>query len=348
MPLNESLYKVLDHNIGVVGLADEGCELVGEYHRDRDGRMVMYVISPGEYIRVSCPFCNDTRGRLWINHRWGVRDPITGSLNLFLARCFNEDCLSHPARLQQLRFLTTQYIRSARAGRVTVKPGTKVDPTKPIALPQDCKPLAKLPADHPAIRYLLARGFDPEEVAERWGVCYSRGVCSWSPAGRLVIPFYGPLKDKPLVGWQARAITKDDDGPKYYTAPGCKKSHILYGLHRVRKDGPVAICEGPTDVWRLGRNAVALLGKKPSSEQLRLVREHLYGRPLVVMLDPDAAKEAGDLVARLTAIRRGSLLHPDESPVLSVALAAGYDPADYSRKQLWRLIEQAGIPNVGR
>lgn len=340
-PLNPSLYNILDNNIGVHGISDEGAEMHAEYRADRDGRMVMDVISAGEYYRVACPLCNDTRGRLWINYRWGVRDPITGDRNYFLAHCYNENCLSEPGAIAQLRALTTQYIRRAKAGRVTLNPGKKFDPSKPIEMPSDCEPLDTLPDDHPAIRYLKQRRFDVDEVQKRWGVQYSRRVCSFSPNGRLVIPFYGASSYKPLLGWQARRLDATDNGPKYYTARGTKKSRVLYGLPRVRDEGPVVLCEGPTDVWRLGRNAVAFLGKKASEQQVQLVREHLHGRPLVVMLDADAVVEAGALVTRITAMRRASLLRTDKSSVVQITLPSGRDPADHARDELWQLVDAA-------
>ena len=52
--------------------------------------MVQY----GETYKVSCPFCSDTRQRLWINHHWGVRDEKTNDDLLHLAHCFNDDCIN--------------------------------------------------------------------------------------------------------------------------------------------------------------------------------------------------------------------------------------------------------------
>ena len=36
------------------------------------GKPEFQASNPGEYYRIACPFCLDTRHRLWINHRWGV------------------------------------------------------------------------------------------------------------------------------------------------------------------------------------------------------------------------------------------------------------------------------------
>ncbi len=32
----------------------------------------------GEEYSTSCPFCGDTRGRLYVNHLWGTKDKFTG------------------------------------------------------------------------------------------------------------------------------------------------------------------------------------------------------------------------------------------------------------------------------
>ena len=48
----------------------------------------------GEYYRVNCDKCGDTRQRLWINHMWGVRDVETGDDHLYLIICFNEGCIN--------------------------------------------------------------------------------------------------------------------------------------------------------------------------------------------------------------------------------------------------------------
>src|SRR5262249_44725052 len=117
---------------------------------------------------------------------------------------------------------------------------------------------------------------------------------------------------------------------------------VLYGLEQVREGtGPVLVTEGPTDVWRAGGDAVALLGKHASDQQIRLIREHLRGRPLVVVLDADAEDEAVKLTDQLRQARAGSRLRPDAAPVVRAVLSEGCDPCDCSREELWKLAEQA-------
>ena len=78
---------------GAVGISREGEEMISDVDKDAlTGKPQRYVHDAGEYYTVSCPWCTDTRKRLYINHRWGLKDPETGSLNLHLAHCFNEGC----------------------------------------------------------------------------------------------------------------------------------------------------------------------------------------------------------------------------------------------------------------
>ena len=91
-PLQPELYRRLESRLGPVIIANEGEELVGWAATDPcTGRPRLEVIMPGEYYRVSCPFCTDTRHRLYVNHRWGLWVPELRTDNLWLAHCFNED-----------------------------------------------------------------------------------------------------------------------------------------------------------------------------------------------------------------------------------------------------------------
>ena len=340
-PLNKTLFCALEQSFGEVLVADPGCAMVKRYSSDGQGRRQLDPISCGEYYRVRCPYCKDWKPRLWINYLWGVYDKQTKTRNLWLAVCYNEDCLADPDNLEDLVEQTTWYGRRARARRVQIAEGHSPPPGKPILLPKDFTRLHQLPGDHPARQYVRQRRFDPVLLARRWAVGYSREACSWSPAGRLIIPiFRGRKPHLKYFGWQARAIEEEDE-PKYYTAHGLKKSHVLYGLHRVADKGPVVICEGPTDVWRMGRNAIALLGKSPSQEQLRLIQEQLAGRPLVVVLDSDAIGDAVSLTDRLLSLRQRSLTRPDSAPVVQATLPDGQDPADCTFEEIQAAVREA-------
>jgi DNA primase len=118
------------------------------------------------------------------------------------------------------------------------------------------------------------------------------------------------------------------------------KSRLLYGLPQaLATSGPIIVCEGPTDVWRFGTNAVALIGKSLSNEQCRLLVHHFAGRPLVVALDRDAADEARHVRQKLIDARRDV---GQATPVVMLALPqGGKDPADFGTAELTAAVAAA-------
>jgi hypothetical protein len=342
-PLNPALFATLSAEFKSVRVSNPGARMVARYVQGPDGRPRKQVISPGEYYQINCIFCNDLRYRLWINHMWGVPDPRTGSRHRWAAKCFNEDCLADEDNRVELIRRASWYGRSAAAGRVEVLPGrVQADLGKPVPLPSDFVPLCDLEDDHPARQYVRGRGFDPDQLARDRRVGFSRMAFCLSSTGRLVIPVF-VRKDEEFAcwGWQARAIVEEQHG-RYFTCAGLKRSCVLYGLELVQPgDGAVMICEGATDVWRAGNNAVALLGCHAAEEQVRLIRKHLRGRPLIVALDPDAREDAKRLVNSLRSARARSVLRKDATPVIDLQLPKGRDPADLPTKELWRRAQQA-------
>src|SRR5579862_7193886 len=104
-PLNPRLHARLVERFGRVGISNDGQALQVTHMPDyvhRKGRLKAHVSSWGETYKVNCPFCSDTRGRLYISHRWGVRDPRTGDDLLHLAFCHNEECLRTREAQKQL------------------------------------------------------------------------------------------------------------------------------------------------------------------------------------------------------------------------------------------------------
>lgn len=344
MPLNPELYAALKREFGSVKISNQGFAMTATYLPGLDGRLRLRPIDNGEYYTISCPYCSDTGHHLYINHRWGLRDPHNGTRNRWLATCFLNDCMRAWDNRNDLAERLDEYNAVAEAVCVPLKQGKAEPALRPVDLPTDFVPLTALPENHPALRYLCKRGFDPERLAEAWGVGYSRRGCSWWPAGRVVIPLdaYVDGHGWCLVGWQARAI-EPGEKIKYYTRKNTPKSRMLYGLHAVEDEGaPVLICEGVTDVWSAGDNAVALLGKNISPAQRKLVRKSLSDRPLVVMLDPEAAAEAKEVAARIDETLDLSLQgrHP-KSRVVVARLPDERDPGDCTRAEIWKAARAA-------
>jgi hypothetical protein len=134
------------------------------------------------------------------------------------------------------------------------------------------------------------------------------------------------------VGWQARSIGAPPPGtPKYLTMTGMKKTEVLYNYDTAKSFPYVVICEGPTDVWRVGPAGVALFGKTISTVQGHLVASGWGGGAAVVLLDADAHEEARRVHDALAGLVRHRVL---------VRLPEGKDPGDLTHEDLWRLIDE--------
>lgn len=356
-PLNPKLYRALWRAFfGHVRISNEGERYVAspQANNYRGGRLETPPSHSGEYYCVSCPFCSDTRQRLYVNHMFGVRD-ATGDDHLYVAHCFNDSCLDSRTRQRELfeRIFPYDYgLRQDSAnlrGTATQAP-PRFEQVTPARLPALLLPLSSSGASA-AKNYLESRGFDAAELAAKWEVAFCPANRDPRPAfvDRIVFPIYTipfRLHDSPdsdrieLVGWQARAIYElADDQGKYMTMAGMKKSRSLYGLPQaISTEGPIVVVEGATDVWRLGGNAVATLGKSISYDQRFLFVRHFSGRPALVMYDADAVTESRKAADRIRELRRTL---SDDAPVQTVELPRGRsDVGECQRAEAWKAIRR--------
>ena len=233
MALRPHLYDRLVRVFGDVKMVHEDEEMVFTTTRGflDDERRRMVVHSFGEAYAVCCPFCLDTRYRLWINHRWALYERGVRK-NLWLAKCFNEDCLKMRSKRRELYrrvFVQTRHPSGPPKDDV-LRQGRRPDPgLQEIELPGTMTPIDRLPPETPARRYLEGRGYDVNHLSQRYGVMYPLDVKPRhaAVAGRIVIPVY--MRGR-LVGWQARRIGDLPEWkatPKYLSCPGMKKSQIL-------------------------------------------------------------------------------------------------------------------------
>jgi DNA primase len=118
------------------------------------------------------------------------------------------------------------------------------------------------------------------------------------------------------------------------------KSGLLYGLpNAIRGTGPVVLVEGVTDVWRLGRDAVATFGKTLSVRQTQQMVALFEARPIVVAYDADASEQSRKACSQL---RSGRQALGDEAPVVIATLPRRYeDIGDCSRKIARKIVNRA-------
>lgn len=173
---------------------------------------------------------------------------------------------------------------------------TRSPRTKSFKFPSGTGPMQK---QHK--KYLLRRGFDPEYLEKEWGLLGTGPISMLDERDykhRILIPIYW---EGQVVSFQCRDITGKSPA-KYKACP--KDRHlinpkeILYGKQEQWED--VGICvEGPSDVWRLGPEAFAVLGISYKTEQVKEMAKRFSKVAVVFDDDPQAIKQADKLVADL-------------------------------------------------
>ena len=186
-----------------------------------------------------------------------------------------------------------------------------------LELPPGVEPLADAHRD-----YLTGRGFDPDHLAEFWGVAgigNAAGPLRW----RLFIPV---VHQGEVVSWTTRSISRRPGG-RYRSAKASQESiphkSILYGEDHCGHS--VIVHEGPFDVWRTGPGSVCTFGTDFTQAQvLRLSR---YARRVICFdNNPEGQRQAVALCDALSAF----------GPTDNVILTAK-DAAEASRSEIRQL-----------
>jgi len=300
----------------------------------------------GESYSVCCPFCNDTRFRCVINHRYGTVDEHN-RVQSRLVVCFNAGCplaLKNPEcydRLEQM--LTGRKLFDLAKAEIAVGSALNIDNFR-MNWPGDVIRVDKLPDDHPATLWLAGvRGFN----VKRLGTYYNVHWCDKSKHAlcrdRIVIPIY---MNKKMVGFQTRPPYDTDwklaSVPKYYTAKGTPKRQIIYNLGNMMKCETGIVVEGVTSVWRGGDQFGAILGSAVTPAQYDLLVKHFKDHSVVLLLDPDVFLESAKrkvLDSLMTVEKR--LKSDLKGGCCSVWLPEGTDPADFDPAFLREYIANA-------
>jgi DNA primase len=145
-------------------------------------------------------------------------------------------------------------------------------------------------------RHLRARGFTGQELV---AAGLSREARSGSLIDRFRRRLLWPIRELSgdVIGFGARKLFDDDDGPKYLNTPETpiyKKSHVLYGVdlakREIAKRGQAVIVEGYTDVMACHLagvpTAVATCGTSFGADHIGVLRR--------LLMDTDAV--AGEII----------------------------------------------------
>nr|WP_209436453.1 DNA primase [Kocuria subflava] len=163
--------------------------------------------------------------------------------------------------------------------------------------------------DH-LLKHLRTRGYNDDEL-EATGMfsAGNRGLYDRF-RGRLIFPIRGIGGE--VIGFGARKLYDDDQGPKYLNTPETqlyKKSQVLYGIEKAKrqiaKQRQVVVVEGYTDVMSMHLagvpTAVATCGTAFGAEHIKIVRRFLSddgsGGEVVFTFDGDAAGQKAALRA---------------------------------------------------
>lgn len=145
-------------------------------------------------------------------------------------------------------------------------------------------------------RYLERRGFDPDELADKWGF---RGIGLDGPSEyrwRLFMPI---CRHGEKESWTTRAVGNVE--PRYLSAPPNMERRslksLLFGFDAVKHC--VIVTEGPFDALRIGPGAVATFGLSVTSAQLAMM-SRIPVRVVCFDNEPTAQRRARHLADLLT------------------------------------------------
>ncbi|GLU85977.1 DNA primase [Kocuria sp. NBRC 114282] len=158
--------------------------------------------------------------------------------------------------------------------------------------------------------HLRKRGYTDDELEGTGMFSSGRSGLIDRFRGRLIFPIRGIGGE--IIGFGARKLYDDDQGPKYLNTPETqlyKKSTVLYGIDKAKrqiaKQRQVVVVEGYTDVMAMHLagvpTAVATCGTAFGAEHIKVVRRFLSddgsGGEVVFTFDGDKAGQKAALRA---------------------------------------------------
>lgn len=157
------------------------------------------------------------------------------------------------------------------------------------------------------VSYLQQKGYSLKTI-EGIGIALAKAEgTADSNAGRLIFPIHDG--DGKVIGYSARKLFDETEGPKYINSPETKlfhKSSVLYNLHNAKltakHDGYIYVLEGFMDVFALDKigvkSAIAIMGTALTKEQANILRR--LNVEIRLCLDGDAAGQMA--MMRITGV----------------------------------------------
>ncbi len=160
------------------------------------------------------------------------------------------------------------------------------------------------------LKYLMNKGFTTEELRETGMFSEGQRGLYDRFRGRIIWPIRNITGE--TIGFGARRLFDDDQGPKYLNTPETalyKKSQVLYGLdlakRPIAKKKQIVVVEGYTDVMAAQLagidTAVATCGTAFGTDHIKIVRRLISddgtGGEVIFTFDGDAAGQKAALAA---------------------------------------------------
>jgi len=127
------------------------------------------------------------------------------------------------------------------------------------------------PLNDQARRYLLQRGFDPDQLVENYNIMSTDHLGDYK--FRVIIPIYNKNK---LVSYTSRDYTGKSE-LRYYSCNSKNEiinhKELLYGYDKANSDF-VIVVEGPIDKWKMGLDCVSTFGIGYKKEQVSLLLKY--------------------------------------------------------------------------
>ncbi|MFC5664051.1 DNA primase [Kitasatospora misakiensis] len=328
--------RIRDEDVQAVRSALPIDAVVGDYVQLTNG-------GGGEYKGV-CPFHDEKSASFYVNpskgvfHCFGCQE--NGDTIAFLMKIEHFTFAEAVERMAAQAGITLRYEEGGYSPRHQQGERTRLVEAHKVASAWYQEQLTS-PEAEIGRRFLAERGFD-EEAARTFGVGYAPvgwehlvrylrgkgfsdkeillgGLASQGQRGGLIDRFRGrlvwPIRDiaGEVVGFGARRLREDDNGPKYLNTPETpiyKKSHVLYGIDLAKKEiaksGRAVVVEGYTDVMACHlagvTSAVATCGTAFAEDHIKIIRRLLmdtsqYRGETVFTFDGDAAGQKAALRA---------------------------------------------------
>jgi DNA primase len=239
------------------------------------------------WVNITCPFCSDSTNHGGFNIKKGYYN-CWHCGHHFLDKVIQS--LTGLDFIESKRTLE-KYLKAALIRNNLNKKKKEIEVNK-VEFPTGSKELREIHR-----KYLEKRNFDPFFIMDEYNILGTGHLGNYK--FKIIAPIYFEGR---MVSYQGRDIT----GKLEVKYKACRKDleiihhkDILYNIDRAKKDS-VVICEGITDVWRLGENSVATFGIKYTQNQLLLLAKRFKRAFILFDSEVDAQRRAENLARALS------------------------------------------------